>query len=102
MFKFANLSKFGDKFPFEVLAQSENVMEVRAMKSNKNPEWVPVINPGQPPPLVLNQESQLWFMAPNPANPVLQVKKVKKGRWYAGGYGYFEPADAPVRFYNYN
>lgn len=102
MFKFANLKTEVGVLPFEVVAMTDTVLKVRAMKTRKDHSWVPVINRANPPPLVLNQNDQKWFYEVNDNMPVVEVTKNAAGEWFAEGYGTFNPADAPVRFYNYN
>jgi hypothetical protein len=103
MEKFANRLGYSDIEPFEVIrVVSDKCLEVRAMDSERDPEYKPEFAIGGFSAVCLNQAQQKWVIKSNPENRAMRIRLQKSGDWKSACGGRFALRDKPVRFYDYN
>lgn len=103
MSQYANRLGYSDVEPFEVVrVVSEKCVEVRKMAYELDPAWQPEWVVGGFAGRCINQNSQKWIIASNPANPVCRIRLQKNGNWKAPSGERFALSDRPVKFYDYN
>ena len=96
-----------DSYPYELVNEiSEQTVEIRRMKSERDPSWKPEMHPGGFVAHCSNQRSQRWFYESDPTAPTLRIRRKKFQRtpftkWGAGDR-IFTESDTPYRFLDYN
>lgn len=99
---FANLIGHSDIHPFEVVRHvSEKILEVRPMKSERDPTWKPAIISGGFAGHCTNQSEQRWIITSDEGASTIRLHKRKDGYFYYKGTRY-SLEDKPRRFYDYN
>lgn len=101
--QYANKLGYSDVEPFEVVrVVSEKCLEVREMDAEIDPAWKPEWVVGGFAGQCVNQRSQKWIIASNPANPVRRIRLQKSGDWKAASGERFALSGMPIKFYDYN
>ena len=102
--KYANYCGYSDVRPFEVIREvSEKCMEIRAMDSERNPEWKPEFHAGGFAGNCANQDEQEWIISSNEEREVVRIRYSKAKRQWQDKHGRrFRIQDRPVRFHDYN
>ncbi len=103
MKKFANHHSYSDVHPYEVIREvSEKCLEVRQMKSEKDPNFVPDIDVGGFVGHVSNNHEQTWIIESDPTRPIVRIRLHKTGKWKDKHGNTYYLSDKPKRFYDYN
>lgn len=100
---YANHIGYSDVNPFEIVRRvSDKTIEIRAMDSERDPDWKPKFIPGGFSAHCVNQSEQRWNIQSNPDNPVIRIRLQKSGQWKDAHGRRFDLHDSPIRFYDYN
>ena len=100
--KFANLVLHSDIHPCEVVRViSEKTIEIRAMKSERDPSWKPEIEPGGFCGHCTNNGEQRWTCVSDDSAPVIRARLRKDGRFHSQR-GAHRLSNEPRRFHDYN
>ena len=100
---YANHIGWSDVNPYEVIRKvSDKCYEVRAMQTEKSPNYQPEFVAGGFSAVCLNQGQQKWIITSDEQAPILRIRASKKKGW-ADKYGKrFELANEPCKYYDYN
>lgn len=99
--KFVNHYGYSDVEPFEIIRIiSDQTIEIRPMKCEKDPTWNPEIIPGGFAGHCVNQSEQRWIITSCPDAETFRIRKKKNGKW--GKDGRWKLSDHPRKFYDYN
>lgn len=104
----ANQYGYSEVYPFEIVRIiSETTVEIRRMRTEKDPEWKPEISVGGFAGHCSNQHKQTWLYFSDESAPVIRMRKVKPSyrngfRNWKSAYGYHKLDTKPVYFYDYN
>ncbi|QRE00609.1 hypothetical protein [Pseudomonas phage Itty13] len=100
--KFANHIGYSDVHPYEIVREvSDKIIEVRAMKAERDPTWKPEMIPGGFAAHCTNQHEQRWIITSDESAPVIRLHLRKDGCFYRQGSKFRREAK-PRRFYDYN
>lgn len=100
--QYANQIGYSDVNPFEIIRKiSEKTVEVREMKSERDPTSKMDFVPGGFFGTVVNQSDQKWIITSDPAGRIVRIRLGKKG-WKDATGRRFQLADQPRKFYDYN
>lgn len=100
---YANRLGHSDIEPFEVVrVVSEKCMEIRRMRSERDPAFQPEFIVGGFSAHCVNQHAQQWVIQPDPEAPVIRIRLGKSGNWKSPCGARFVPGNEPVKFYDYN
>ncbi|MFZ9767167.1 MAG: hypothetical protein ACO3C4_01580 [Candidatus Limnocylindrus sp.] len=99
---YANKLGYSDVDPYEIVRRvSERTLDVRPMRTERDPEWKPEFVAGGFCGTVVNQNSQRWLYESDPSQPLVRIRLGKQGWRDAGGSRYVISA-TPFKFYDYN
>jgi hypothetical protein len=100
---YANYCGYTDVEPHEVVeVRTPNKMMIRHMNAERDPTWKMDFHPGGFFGHVANDQTQRWFITPNPDLPVFAIRKRKNGKWYDKHGGRYNIADKPHKFHDHN
>jgi hypothetical protein len=101
---FANKHGYSDVEPYQVIRTiSDQTVEIRRMKYEKDPEWNPEFVSGGFAGHCINQGSQTWIITPDEGGQVLRIRSSKNSRYWKDKHGNkYIFSDEPRRFYDYN
>jgi hypothetical protein len=97
--KYANLIRWSDVEPFEVIKETAKTITIRKMECEKNfkPEYVA----GGFSAICINQNEQNWNITSNETNQLVKAYLRKDGNYWSK-YGKHKISDAPMKVYDYN
>ena len=76
---FATMIGYTDRSPFEVVkVVSDQTLEIRAMKAERNPNWYPEWVAGGFSAICTNDNEQEWIITSAPKATVFRIRKQKK------------------------
>ena len=91
-----------DVEPYEIIKHiTERTIEIRRMKTERDPTWEPVAIVGGFSAHIVNNEDQRWIFSSDPERTVFRIRLGKKG-WKAAFGDKFVLAFKPRKFYDYN
>jgi len=100
-YAFANMHGYSDIEPFEIVnIVSDKTIEIRKMNCIEQ-EWDREFYAGGFHGHTANQHKQKWDIQSCEANPVVRIRKGKKG-WKDSSGSRFAIAEQPRKFYDYN
>ena len=100
---FANRLGYSDVEPYEIVRHvSDKTLEVRVMKTERDPSWQMDFRRGGFFGTVVNQEDQKWFITSNLEGRVIRIRLRKDGRWYDAYGNRYGLSAKPNKFYDYN
>ena len=98
----ANCSGWSDMSPYEIVRViSEKTIEIRAMRSEKDPNFKPEFVSGGFAGHCTNQNEQKWTYTSVEENDVIKARLRKDGYFYSR-FGRHILDNEPVKFYDYN
>ncbi len=102
MKKYANLVLVTESYPYEVVrVVSDQTIEIREMKAERDPTWKPDISPGGFAGHCSNQSEQRWIYESDESRSIIRCRKRKDG-YFHSKQGRHVLSDTPRRFYDYN
>jgi hypothetical protein len=106
--KYCNMKGWTDSEPYEVIkVVSDKCLEIRFMKSEKNPDYNPDFVAGGFSAHCTNNYDQKWIITSCPEAKTIRVRKRKTVKNYGEGVYWhqtarYQLADEPHKFYDYN
>ena len=103
MTKYANLIKYSDVEPLEIIATSKSGKQitVRWMDAERDPTWKPEFHAGGFSAHCSNQSEQRWVITSNEDQPTFKAHLRKDGRYHSI-YGKHAIEEQPRCFHDYN
>ena len=100
---FANRFGYSDVEPYEIVRRvSDKTIEIRAMKTERDPSWQMDFRPGGFCGTVVNQREQRWFITSNPEARVFRIRLHADGKWHCANGNRYGLSSKPDKFYDYN
>lgn len=101
--QYANHIGYSDVNPFEIVRRvSEKTIDIRAMNSERDPDWKPEFVAGGFSAVCLNNAMQRWIITSNSDSPVVRIRKHSSGIWKDKHGRSYRLSDEPQKFYDYN
>ena len=101
--KYANHFGYSDINPFEIVRfVSEKTIEIREMKSEKDPSYKPEFIPGGFSVHCVNQHAQKWIITSDESAPVIRIRLSKNKGWQDAHGRKFDLSEKPIKYYDYN
>lgn len=103
MTKYANLIRYSDVEPFEIIATSKSGKQItiREMDATIDPDFKPEFHAGGFSAHCSNQHEQRWTYKSNENLPTIKAHLRKDGKYYSA-YGKHAIQAEPRRFHDYN
>ncbi len=101
--QYANRLGYSDVKPCEIIRHvSAKTIEIRDMRSERDPTWKPEIIPGGFAGHCVNQHTQRWNITSDPEGRVTRIRLNNRGVWKDSHGRKYQLSDTPRRFYDYN
>jgi hypothetical protein len=102
-FGYANRFGYSDVEPYEIVRRvSDKTIEVRGMKSERDPSWQMDFRRGGFLGTVVNQEDQKWIITSQPEGRVFRIRLHADGAWRCPNGERYVLGVKPIKFYDYN
>ena len=94
---------WSDRHAYEVIRKvSDITYEIRRMDAVLDPQWKPEWVCGGFAGRCVNQHTQKWIFSQNESNPIIRIRKKKKGAAWCRGQDIFYPSNNPLEFRDFN
>jgi len=101
--KFANHIGWSDVNPYEIVrVVTDKTIEIKAMKSEKDPTWLPDWVVGGFSGVCTNQQSQKWIITSDENAVIFKIRLHKSGAWKDKHGAKYKLGNEPMKFYDFN